>query len=215
MSDIQVLKTGIFQNEDEVTSLNLFDVHRSKASPSKTIHGISRWLIGRARYTISQVDMKQSPTRDDFPGWRHIGGHIEMGELYWNWFHDHFSHIPEKELLFSDSPDMWGSITFPEEDGLSQHKIHFWGDIGMVSASAFIESIIQMQKGDLLITICSEKRQIIVEALVDFFEPSPQADQPIPAYDISIEFQNSNTATVTMTDASGKVYRGTISREED
>lgn len=160
----RILEQGLISSEDDLAKLGLFDWNRSYSNPAKFMRGITNWTRKAMKYSIMKCEMHRSPHREDFPDWKHVGSHERMGSLYWNWFYDQFADCPDKELLFNDSPDFSGCITFP-----SGTTTRFWGDIGRCSAFAFVESMLQMHPGDLWITLPDSSTQIILEAQVDYF----------------------------------------------
>jgi hypothetical protein len=163
---------GIITSEEDMTRLDFLDWNRTIFGPGRDMRGILNWLKGNMKYTIIQCDLRRAFPRDDFPDWSHSGSHVATGRLYWNWFHQQFAHITEKELLLSDSPDFCGSIVFPSKPGREEHRTYFWGDIGKVSIAAFVESFLQMRPGDLWISIRDEYTQLILESRIDFLRHS-------------------------------------------
>ena len=139
-----------FSSPSDVLRADVVDIYRLNgywSNPGDALDRIFDILSsGSAVYGIYDVpDFDSAPMRDDFPGWSHTGGHEPIGRRLWNWFHQ---SMPTYKLVLSDSPDFQATTTL--EDG-AQHFI--WGDIGRVSASTFVHTLLQMRPGDLWMSI--------------------------------------------------------------
>lgn len=157
-----IIDQRMIYNSQDVLKLKIIDWNRLNGywnNPAEALDAITSWFAGNAYYSIIEHDIRAAPQRDDFPGWKHVGAHEEIGELFWNDFHDRLNG----KLTFSDSPDFYGELY--GEDGKVGNL--FWGDIGQVSASAFAHTQKQLSAHDLWISVLSETRQIIIEPLID------------------------------------------------
>ncbi len=149
-----------FQSPSDVLRADVVDIYRLNgywSNPGDALDRIFAVLdSGPAVYGVYDVpDFDSAPQREDFPGWTHVGGHVPIGRRLWNWFH---WRMPTYELTFSDSPDFYASTTL---DYGAQHFI--WGDIGRVSASTFVYTLLRMRPGDLWMTIKDGgKRHVII-----------------------------------------------------
>jgi hypothetical protein len=159
---MRIIEQGTFKTKDDITRLGFLDFSRPVKNAADDLQGILHWLR-HAHYTVFYEPLLTWPARGDFPDWQHPGQHVSMAQAYWNWFHAQFSHLPKKELVFSDSPDFYGML-----DLSIGHPVRFWGDIGSVSIGAFVRSMVQMSLGDLWITLEDYTRQIVIEARADF-----------------------------------------------
>lgn len=152
-----VISSKMIETELDLMELNIVDFKRSSSfvNQREALEVATSWLKGIARVTIVGVDdFWDIPDRDDFPGWGHVGHHPQIGKQFWNWFH-HWN--PESELYFGDSPDLCGVLNT---------GALFFGDIGQVSATAFIMSVKSMAKHDLWITISPDgTKQTLIELL--------------------------------------------------
>jgi hypothetical protein len=156
----EVLDHKLITSVYDIMDLDIIDWGRLNGSwrkPGQALKTISSWLVNRAHYTITQVNIREAPRRDDFPGWNHIGNHEQMGRWYWNWFH--VNH--EGTLRFSDAPDFWG--TFRDDDS----PANFYGDIGRVSAQAFAIQLKKMHRGDIWISVLDSETQVIIEPMTN------------------------------------------------
>lgn len=135
-------------------SFNELDCWNS--NPVDAVNCIFSCLNGIAKRTVIKIDnYLDVPKRNDFPKWRHNGGHVSKARNFWNYFyHKH----PDCELFMRDAPDFFGTIG----DNI------FYGDIGQVSVRSFAFSIKHLRKGDLWISVLDDgSRQIIIEPLAD------------------------------------------------
>lgn len=155
-----VIDRGEFTSENDLLKLPIVDWNRLINYWDNVYDAtvsISSWLIAsRAHYIIAECNMKSAPKREDWPGWKHIGCHPQIGQLYWNWFH--WKQVGT--LHFSDSPDFHGVLNRP-----GMEKAQFYGDVGLVSAPTFMRSIKSLEAHDLWITIVDMETQIIIEPL--------------------------------------------------
>jgi hypothetical protein len=128
----------------------------------QAIQTVASWVIDMTVYSVMETDLSRYPTRDDFPGWNHVGHHEELGHLYWNFFFASFSRR-SPTLQFGDAPDFHGSYLENE-----QRRREIYGDIGQISVSAFAQEVLpQLRKHDLWVSVLDEHRQAIIEPLVD------------------------------------------------
>lgn len=158
-----VLSHSLIRTEQDMFDLNIVDWGRLNGywrSPAAAAHTLASWFANTSHATLLNIDIRHAPARNDFPRWEHVGGHVDIGRLYWNWF----QYMHKGELIFSDSPDFYGTITFDEGD---EH--HFFGDIGKVSPMALALTQKQMLAGDVWITIRSATRQLLIEPFVSLF----------------------------------------------
>ena len=160
---VEIVRQGIIESEYDLTDLQIIDWSRLYGywrHAGDAIHAISSWFIWRAMYTVVKCDLRQAPDRDDWPGWKHVGHHEQLGRLYWNTFH----YTQKGSLSFRDEPDFSGVLDFEDE---GQGQVHFWGDIGKVSAVTFAHIQKCMTKHDLWISIPAYDCQVIIEAADD------------------------------------------------
>lgn len=148
-----------FESPSDVLRADVADIYRLNGywnTPGDALDRIFSILrSGSAVYGIYDVpDFDAAPPRDDFPGWRHVGGHEAVGRRLWNWFH---WRMPLYRVSFSDSPD-FQAITNIE----GGHTHFIWGDIGRVSASTFVYTLLQMRAGDLWMSIKNEGRTHVI-----------------------------------------------------
>ncbi len=131
---IEVIEQGEIRSTGDLVRLNIIDWNRFRPwrDPWQAMERLSWPLINTSLYQIIHTPLLAYPERDDFPGWKHVGDHEEIGRLYWNLFYYHFSG----ELHFGDCPDFWGEGH--NEDGST---FRFWGDIGRVSPIGFYEAL--------------------------------------------------------------------------
>jgi hypothetical protein len=168
-----IVDHGFIRNAGDFLRLNLVDWARATRSHWKSeqdaIDRIAPVFVNRFGYKIVDLDLDAFPERDDFPGWKHVGNHEEIGRLYWN----HFKHdFPDSDLHFHDSPDFSGIIRYTDQrkDHYPYNEFYFYGDIGKVSPVAILDSMHAAVKNTLWITVVSEQRQIILEPT---FDPTP------------------------------------------
>src|SRR5437879_4304313 len=84
------LQHKLIRSENDILDLNIVDWNRLNGywnSPSGAVHTIASWFINTAHATRIEMDISKAPIRNDFPGWKHVGDHERIGQLYWNWFH--------------------------------------------------------------------------------------------------------------------------------
>jgi hypothetical protein len=128
-------------------------------NPARAMTVIDRWMSKRVGYTLVKVDMQEFPVRDGFPEWAHTGSpHDAVGRMFYNTFHA----TQKGELTFTDSPDLEGTI-FME----GYRNVPFLGDIGQVSLSTFIFSMLRLNAGDLWISVPDAYHQVILEPLAN------------------------------------------------
>lgn len=163
---MNIIKQGTFTSLSEIGSLRIMDFNRCNGlwenNPVSAMKTAENFLVEHFQYTVIETDMRESPERRDWPGWRHVGNHVPLGRRYWNWF---FEKGPAGGTLeFSDSPDFNGTFY----NSTAGREVSFFGDIGMVSASTFLIDVVpRMGHGDLWISIPNETTQIILEARCD------------------------------------------------
>lgn len=155
-----IIEQGEITSSSDLLKLKVVDWNRLIDywdSIPEAADSIASWLIvTRAHYSILRCDMHVAPKRDDWPGWNHVGGHPEMGQLFWN----HFHWKNTGKLYFSDSPDFHGELQFPD-----QTSAKFYGDVGLVSAPTFMRSIKMLNEHDVWITVVDAETQIMIEPL--------------------------------------------------
>ena len=157
---MEIIEQKLITSPLDIIGLDIIDFHRLNGvwtNSRQAIETIFSWFNNLAIFTKIRIhNFNDAPIRDDWPGWDHVGSHSEIGQKYWNWF---FWNHPSGKLYFSDSPDFYGE--FPEGS-------RFFGDIGLVSASAFAFTQKQLRAHDLWITISGNgKEQILIEPLID------------------------------------------------
>lgn len=170
----QILQQGMIKSPSDITTLHIIDFKRTNGYYNNdiflAIDIVSKWLVDTTMYTIVELDLKQFPKRDDFPGWKHVGGHVPIGQLYWNFFQYQFGD-DSPELYFADMPDFTGS--FLDDNGIQRNV---FGDIGEVSVSTFmLEAVPYMQAHDLWVSVINENRQVILEPQISFMEAMAMA----------------------------------------
>jgi hypothetical protein len=154
------------KTKDDIFELGIIDFNRLNGvfqNPNDALNTIFSWYeLGAIVSIIDCSDIwGEVKTRNDFPGWKHVGTHVEVGKKYWDFFWANFEGLENTWLQFSDSPDFQGAI-----EGKT-----FWGDIGQVSASAFAISQKQMDKGSLWITIIDNgNTHVLIESLVNIVD---------------------------------------------
>jgi len=144
--------------EAEIIDFNRLNaVWKNSGDALKTIFS---WFDNVATITKVRIpDFHDAPIRDDWPEWKNIGNHPQIGKAYWNWF---FLHHERGELNFSDAPDFYGEF---EGGGM------FWGDIGKVSASTFAMTQKGMSAGDLWISLLEDGGlQVVIECHINIVE---------------------------------------------
>src|SRR5438552_951850 len=112
---IEVIEQGRLSSRKKVATLGCFDWSRFNGywdESSEAIDCVASWLVGRSTYTLLRTNLCNAPERDDFPGWRHNGNHVEMGKRYWNWFHARYHGT----LHFADQPDFGGTFILPNQE---------------------------------------------------------------------------------------------------
>jgi hypothetical protein len=151
-----LIEQNLIESKDDIFKLDIIDWGRCRPweNPLKALESIASFFIGHAWYTIIELDLREAPERDDWPGWNHVGNHEYYGRLYWNWFHQY----QKGDLRFHDAPDFSGTLL--RDDG---NFSRFWGDIGRVSVRAFSDAQVNMHVEDLWISIVDEYRQVIIE----------------------------------------------------
>ncbi|MBO0780986.1 MAG: hypothetical protein J2P37_19360 [Ktedonobacteraceae bacterium] len=161
---IQKIKQGIISGFQDIHQLHMIDWSRLNGywdnNPAEAIEIATSWLTSNARYTIASIDLCRYPQRNDWPGWPHAGrSHERLGRLFWN------SYMASGlgTLTFHDAPDFSGTIT--RKDG---RIVSLYGDIGIVSASTFLFTLVHMHAGDLWVSVLDEHTQVILEPLIDF-----------------------------------------------
>src|SRR6185437_15709977 len=155
---MKVIKSGLIDSEDTLVRLGIIDFGRNNDKlfdgPHNAIRLVSLFCVQTMSYTVLEQDLEQYEAQPRMPDWHHVGVHEGIGRRYWNMFKTHF---PSSILKFHDSPDFSGELREPHMD------VDFAGDIGTVSASAFLDSIRRMLPGDLWISV-GDKTQVILEA---------------------------------------------------
>jgi hypothetical protein len=165
---VQILKQGMITSPSDITTLHIIDFKRTNGywnnDMFRAINIAAKWLTNTTMYTIIDIDLTQFSKRDDWPGWRHTGRHVPVGQLYWDFFQEQFRD-DSPELSFSDMPDFTGSFLHGGK------RRYVYGDIGEVSVSTFIIDVIpQMEAHDLWVSVLSEHRQVILEPQISFQE---------------------------------------------
>ncbi|MDQ3847610.1 MAG: hypothetical protein M3261_01485 [Thermoproteota archaeon] len=154
-----ITKMKLITSIEDILEANIIDFNRLNGywgSPVGALNTILSWFKDAATIAYMHFeDFHDAPERDDWPEWKHVGNHPELGRKYWNWF---FWNFPKGELRFSDSPDFQGF--FPPDD--AGHSAWFWGDIGQVSASAFTRVQKLMNDGAIWISILGDGRDHVV-----------------------------------------------------
>lgn len=148
-----VVEQGDF-SEKNISSLGIVDPSRPYGTLD--IHDCFNTINGWGcafMYTIVDFGEKyyQLPETKPWCNWQHIGNHVEEGKPLWNfmWQNDFV-----KDFVLHDSPDFSGEFT---------NGKRLIGDIGKVSAMAFMFSVLSMEKGDLWITV-NGSRHTMLEA---------------------------------------------------
>jgi len=160
MSQTCIEESGEIKSARDLMKLEIIDWNRLigywKNIP-EAAESLASWLIeSESQYSIIKCRMDDAPERDDWPGWKHIGHHPEIGQVFWNWFHYH----QKGEIHFSDSPDFFGKLRlgdWPERT--------FFGDIGLVSAPTFSRTIRALRAHDVWITVVDTETQIMIEPM--------------------------------------------------
>lgn len=160
-----IVDHGIIRDQNDFLKLDIVDWTRYHAhwkNPQACMKRVSAVFINQYAYKIIDLNLLAYPQRNDFPGWRHVGNHEEMGQLYWNHFHHDF---PGSELYFHDSPDFGGVIRYTDQrkDHYPINEFPFSGDIGRVSPIAIIDSMQGRANHCLWISVSSIKRQVILK----------------------------------------------------
>jgi len=135
-----------FRSPTDVLRLEIIDFRRlngywgnSGDALDRVYEVLSEGSAVYGEYDVPDFDL--APVRDDFPGWDHRGNHQVLGPPFWNWFK---WQLPGYKLRLGDQPDFQAVTTI--KGGL-RHFI--WGDIGRVSASTFMFTLLHMRPGDL------------------------------------------------------------------
>jgi hypothetical protein len=156
-----VLDHGIIRSVGDFVRLGVIDWMRYKPywrSPQQAMQVVSAPFINKMRFLIAQLDLYDYPERNDFPGWKHVGNHEELGLLYWN----HFHYVFEGELHFHDQPDFSGVII--HRDG-EPTEWPFWGDIGQVSPITLLDTSRALLPHTLWISVLDAQTQVVIEPL--------------------------------------------------
>ena len=72
------VERGFIQSEGDFVRLNIVDWNRFHPywkSSQHAMKAISSWFINTSKFAIVDVDLCAFPNRNDFPDWKHIGGH--------------------------------------------------------------------------------------------------------------------------------------------
>lgn len=162
MIGIQVKEHGLIRSAGDISRLGIVDW--SKLRPfhndiSLVTDIITGCMGEHASYVVVKVDLREYPKREDWPGWEHIGKHVPIAQLFWNFFHANYTG----ELYFWDAPDFQGILKPPT----LVSPARFWGDIGQVSVSAFIYALRFMNAHDLWISVIDEETLVVIELLWD------------------------------------------------
>lgn len=181
----------MIESELDLLELDIIDFKRVShfRNQRQALEIAAGWLKGIALVTVVEVDdFWDIPDRDDFPGWDHVGHHPKTGKQFWNWFH---YHNPGSELYLGDSPDLCGIL-----EGGSL----FFGDIGMVSASAFILSVKTLSQNDIWISVSLDgTKQTVIEIVAggreyesreapEFYPVCPTVNAPMPSIESLPEY---------------------------
>lgn len=162
MPKTHIVETGLIKTAKDLVKLNIVDWNRLNGywdNPQEAAESISSWLIaGECHYSIYKDDITKAPNRGDWPGWRHVGNHPEMGRLFWNWFHLNKNGT----IHFSDSPDFHGTFLSPINPS---DESTFYGDIGLVSASTFMHTMRNFSENYMWISVVDHDTQILIEPM--------------------------------------------------
>ena len=166
MLTTKLLQQGTFKSELDLLALDCIDWNRLMGywdNTAEALQTAASYLIDTAIYKVIQFDLCEAPERADWPGWRHVGHHPELGKLYWNWFHQMYNEERHYNatIFFSDSPDFHGTLTIP---GWSKAK--FYGDIGKVSAPTFIRTLQKMDAHDIWISVLDTQTMVTIESFI-------------------------------------------------
>jgi hypothetical protein len=156
-----VLDHGIIRSMGDFVRLGIVDWMRYKPywrSPQQAMRVVSAPFINKMSFLVAQLDLHEYPERNDFPGWKHVGAHEELGRLYWN----HFHYVFEGELRFHDQPDFSGVIIHRDREPA---EWPFWGDIGQVSPITLLDTSRALLSHTMWISVLDEQTQIIIEPL--------------------------------------------------
>lgn len=158
MAKIEIVRQGQITKPQDFVDLHIVDWGRyTYGNVLDAMQGLSQRLIS-CWYTIIKCDLTKEPLLEGFD-WEHVGNHVSTGHSYWSYFKRCF---PKSEISFSDAPDFSGQFVF--NDGTIKR---FYGDIGVVSASAFfLDAVPRMREGDLWISV-NDDHQTIIEASYD------------------------------------------------
>jgi len=134
---VTIVEEGIIRSTADFIRLNIVDWGRFDShweSEQDAMDKISPFFVNLFSYTIAKVNFCEYPERDDFPQWEHVGDHVFIGGLFWNYF----KYCFEGDLKFHDSPDFSGTIFHPNR---TPQEWSFYGDIGKVSPIGIRESM--------------------------------------------------------------------------
>jgi hypothetical protein len=153
-----IVETGHITTQRDLLKLDIIDWQRAQGywdNTQEAVDTLMSWLVAsETSYTIITCNLQEAPERNDWPGWTHVGNHVPLGKLYWNWFH----WKQRGSLTFSDAPDFHGRLRYPDTP-----ERRFYGDIGHVSPSAFSHTFRVLAENDLWISVIDEYTQIILE----------------------------------------------------
>lgn len=171
---VEIIEQGIIMSAQDLARFSIINWNRLNGywgnNPARALGVVDRWLAKRVGYTRARIDMKRFPERSDFPEWEHLGTpHKRLGQLFWN----AFRAMEIGELKLADSPDLEGMLFM---DGY--RNVPFLGDIGEVSASTFIFSMLRLNAGDLWISVPDAFHQIILEPLVNLRDEWENGREP-------------------------------------
>ena len=147
-----IIKTIELKTISDILALDIIDFNRLNGywkNSAEALNTIWSWvtLNGKGGFFASRIEPEDwgQYERADFPEWKHVAYHVGVARDYWCWFMN--TQKSEGDYLrFSDSPDFYGSVS----------KKNFWGDIGKTSPNAFMQSIKQMNDGDLWISLIDD-----------------------------------------------------------
>lgn len=135
----------------KLSSLNIIDPSRTYVDPSDYFETLNSWSD---MFAISKIDFGKDyyliKETKPWCGWNHIGNtHQSEGRYLWNFMNYH-----PKVCFFKlqDAPDF---------QGVFKDNKRFYGDIGNVSATAFLDGILCLRKGDCWITVDGSSHTVL------------------------------------------------------
>src|SRR3990167_4495414 len=99
-----IIEKTLISDPLDLLNARFLDLNRDRnywRKQSDAINVAFSWLNGVATIaTMRNDDFYSAPERTDFPKWDHVGEHVTLAKLYWNWFH--WKHLGS-ELRLSQS----------------------------------------------------------------------------------------------------------------